>query len=478
MHSVNQHFSFITCSTYSFEVHIYITVQALLEGLDRAVNDEEIGTVTIYIALVANPHPQFVAKLEELISSDAHSGDPLLLAYAGIISRASPDLQQRMTLFLINRLPQAETNSTSLIHHILSLGNAASPRLTSFLIDYLGHPDKDVQLTSILAMRFLMNESSVQESLKELLYQPRTSDEHVAMIAKALLYGTERAKLNYQPKPYSSDFAEALVTSSIHIEDEELHDAITTYLQSINTDSSKDLLKFFKFAKTENYDAKYSNTTRFRRGTKWNDDDPLYNLVAPISARFFDLMRFRHRLSYIWAKKFGGGDINAKIAAGGFVGLNNAGGHKLFGRAVVRANFYDQSLTFIDFIVHHEKTSISALTKLYANVLGITLKNVNLREGEGVCVSHEEPIYGEEYTIIDFGFSIFVVVGTLNFNLKATVQLSAGLHVEGCENHGILTVAAGMSPTLTIKVYASGDLEILVRKNVIFLPVSWLLAKA
>ena len=122
-------------------------MQALLFGLDRAVNDEEIQTVTIYIALVAKPHPQFVAKLEERISSDAHSGDPLLLAYAGIISRASPDLQQRMTLFLINRLPQAETNSTSLIHHILSLGNAASPRITSFLIDYLGHPDKDVQLT-------------------------------------------------------------------------------------------------------------------------------------------------------------------------------------------------------------------------------------------------------------------------------------------------------------------------------------------
>ena len=454
-------------------------LQALLEGLDRAVNDEEIETVTIYIALVANPHPQFVAKLEELISSDAHSGDPLLLAYAGIISRASPDLQQRMALFLINRLPQAETNSTSLIHHILSLGNAASPRLTSFLIDYLGHPDKDVQLTSILAMRFLMNEPSVQISLKELLYQPHTSDEHVAMIAKALLYGTERAKLNYQPKPYSTDFAEALVTSSIHIEDEELHDAITTYLQSINTDSSRNLLKFFKFAKMANYDAKYSNTTRFRRGTQWDENNHLYNLVQPLAVRQDDVRRYKHRLSYIWAKQFGGGDINAQIAAGGFAGLSDSGDYKLFGRAVAKANCYDRSLTFIEFLVLRQKNSQSTVSRLYTNILGITLKNVYLKEGASVCASHEEPIYeGKEYRVFDFIYSIFVVVGTLNFNLKATVQFSAGLYVEGCENHRSLTVAAGMSPTLTIRVYAGGNLEIVVRKNVIFVPVSWLLAKA
>ena len=452
-------------------------MQALLEGLDRAVNDEEIETVTIYIALVANPHPQFVAKLEELISSDAHSGDPLLLAYAGIIPRASPDLQQRMTLFLINRLPQAETNSTSLIHHILSLGNAASPHLTSFLIDYLGHPDKDVQLTSILAMRFLMNEPSVQKSLKDLLYQPHTSDEHVAMIAKALLYGTERAKLNYQTKPYSSDFAEALVMSSVHIEDEELHDAITTYLQSINTDSSRDLLKFFKFAKMANYDAKYSNTTRFRRGTQWDEDNSLYDLVQPLAVRQDDVRRYKHRLSYIWAKQFGGRDINTQVAAGGFAGLSDAGDYKLFGRGVAKANCYDRSLTFIEFLVLRQKNSQSTVSRLYANILGITLKNINLTEEASVCVSHEEPIHeGKEYTVFDFTFSIFVVVGTLNFNLKATVQFSAGLYVEGCENHGSLSVAAGMSPTLTIRVYAGGDLEILVRKR--FVLVSWLFAKA
>ena len=240
------------------------------------MNDEEAETVTIYIALVANPQPQLVAELEKMISSDPHSGDPLLLAYGGIISRASPGLLQRMTLFLMNRLPEAEINSTSLIHHILALGNTASPRVTSSLIDYLGHPDKDVQLTSILAMRFLMNEPSIQKSLKELLTHSLVTEDHVTMIAKSLLYGTERAKMEHQNMPYSSDFVQDLVMAALGTENEELHTALTSYLQAVHTDESVELLRLFKFAETKDFDEKYANATRFRRGSQWDENNADY----------------------------------------------------------------------------------------------------------------------------------------------------------------------------------------------------------
>ena len=58
---------------------------------------------------------------------------------------------------------------------------------------------------------------------------------------------------------------------------------------------------------------------------------------------------------------------------------------------------------------------------------------------------------------------MFVVVGNLNFNLKATVQFNSGLYVQFCENYGSLTAGAGLSPTITIEVSASGDFEIIVR---------------
>ena len=436
------------------------------------MNDEEVETVTIYIALVANPQPQLVAELENMISSDPHSGDPLLLAYSGIISRASPDLQQRMTLFLTNRLPQAEINRTSLIHHILALGNTASPRVTSSLIDYLGHPDEDVQLTSILAMRFLMNEPSIQKSLKDLLTQSHVTEDHLSMIAKSLLYGVERAELNHQKMPFSSDFAEALALSTLGTENEGLHAAFTNYLQAINTDDSLALLKLFRYAKTKDFGENESNHTRFRRGTQWDENNSVYNLVAPLAERREDVSKYQHKLSYIWGKQFGGGDINAQVAAGGFAGVSDINKYKLFGHAVAKANCYDHSLTILEFLVLHKQEGTAIESRIYANIIGITLVDLSQESDSKVCRNLDKDLYeGKEYTIFEFTYSIFIVVGTLNFGLKATAQFTTGMYLEACVSgtlsledgaSGTLTAAVGLTPTLTLTVSASGDVEIVV----------------
>ena len=437
--------------------------QALLKALKAAVSEDEVEALTLYIALVANPQPQMVAELETLISSDIHSGDPLLLAYGAIISRASPELQQRMVLFLVDRLPEAETNSTSLIHHILSLGNSGSSRISSHLIDYLGHPESDVQLTAILAMRFIMNDPSIEKSLKELLSQPQVTEDHLTMIAKALVYGSERAKVNFEEIPYSHDFIEELVAMSMGMENEELQSALAVYLRAINNPETHELLKVLKFHKNQDMDELYTNSTRFRRGKDWDQNSDVYNLVSPLATRQSDVKTYNNHLAYIWGKSFGGKDINAKVAAGGFAGVGNSGDYKLFGHAVAQANCYDRSLTILEFLILREKDSKSTVSQFYAVVMGITLKNVKITEDASVCKSLEEPIYeGKEYTIFSFTYKIFVIVGTLSFNLKATVQFTAGMYIEFCDNHGALTLGGGLSPTLTITVSAGGDLEILV----------------
>jgi hypothetical protein len=436
---------------------------ALLRGLETAVNDDETDAVIMYIALVANPQPQLVAKLERLISSDVHSDDPLLLAYGAIVPRASPELQERMTLFLINRLPEAETNSSSLIHHILSLGNSGSRSISAYLINYLAHPEGDVQLTAILAMRFLMSEPSVEKSLKQLVNGPDVTEDHLTVIAKSLVYACERAKINAEDKPYSSDFAEALVAMALNIHNEEFHSSLATYLRAINSPDSRELLQILKFHKSSDPgDQYYTNTTRFRRGTVWDENNGVYDLVAPLSERQSDVQHYQNRLAYIWGKRFGVTDIYAEVAAGGFAGVSNGGDYKLFGRAVAKANAYDRSLTILEFLVLRQKDSQSTVSRFYAVVMGVTLKNIRNTEGDQVCKSYSEPLYeGKEYTIFDFTYSVFVVVGTLNFNLRATVQFNAGMYIEACENHGSLTLSAGLSPTLTIRVSASGDLEII-----------------
>ena len=417
----------------------------------------------MYIAMLANPQPQMVDELEKLISSDVHSSDPLLLAYGAIIPRATPELHQRMVLFLIDRLPEAETNITSLIHHLLSLGNSGSPHISNHLIDYLNHPENDVQLTAILAMRFLMHEHSIQKSLKDLLAQPDVSGDHLTVVAKALVYGCEQAKMKFEEMPYDTDFAEALVTLAVHIPNEELHLALSEYLKSVGTPDSLELLQILKFHRNPDLFDNQTNTTRFRRGKTWDANNPDYNIVAPLSQRRKDVKKYQNKLAFIWGKKFGGKDINAQVGAGGFVGVANSGDYKVFGNAVAKVNCYDRSLTVLQFLILREKDSDSTLSRFYVVVMGITLKNIRVKEDADVCATLEHPLFeGREYTIFKFTYSVFVVVGTLNFNLQATIQFSAGLFIEFCDNHGSLTAGAGLSPTLTIRVSAGGDLEIVV----------------
>ena len=417
----------------------------------------------LYISLVTNPYPRFIAELENMISSDVHSTDPLLLAYGAIVPKASPELQQRMVLFLTSRLPEAETNSTSLIHHILSLGNSGSPHASDYLIDYLGHQETDIQLMAIFAMRFLMDQPSIVKSLQNTLSQPDITEDHLIVIAKSLLYGCESATLEDKVKPFPKDLVVTLVALSLRTDDKELHSSVKNYLKEVKTKDSMDLLNLMKLTSVGQPNGKYVNITRLRRGSEWNERNSVYDLVASLAERQRDVQLYQNRRAYIWGKKFGVRNINVQVAGGAFVGVSNAGDYKLFGRGVARARCYNRRRTIIDFLVLRQKDSRSTLSKLYSVVLGRTLLNTRYTQDSSVCRNIPRQITPRKYTVFDFTISVFVVVGTLNFRLQATVQFSGGVYLNYCNNRRSLTAAAGLTPEIEISVSASGDLEILVR---------------
>ena len=68
-----------------------------------------------------------------------------------------------------------------------------------------------------------MHEPSIQKSLKHLMAKPDVSGDHLTVIAKSLVYGCEKAKMNFDEQPFSSDFAEALVTLAVNIPNEDLY---------------------------------------------------------------------------------------------------------------------------------------------------------------------------------------------------------------------------------------------------------------
>ena len=426
------------------------------------MSETERENVLFYIAFVANPQPQLVARLEELISSDVNTNDPLLLAYGAIVPRASATLQARMISFLLDRLPFAEVESKSLIHHILALGNTESPETSGLLLDYLGHPDQAVQLTSILSLRSLLNEPAVQKNLREFLLKPDTNQDHIAMMAKALLYGAEDASMKRVPRPYPEDLVKSLVALAANIDDEQIQGTLSRYLETVGTRNSHDLLNLFEAVKSNKYD----NDTRIRRGTNWAESNPVYDLVEPLSERQEDVNKYTNHLAYIWGQLFGGKDINLQIAAGGFAGVANNGEYKVYGHAVAQATLYNRRQTFVEFILLRRKTDVQTETKLYGNVMGKVLKDIDSIEEVDVCKTYNEPLYdGKVYTVFDFTYTVFVEVANLDFGAKATVQFTAGLEIAFCDKLGRLTASAMLTPTLTLTVEASGDVEVLVSQH-------------
>jgi hypothetical protein len=434
---------------------------ALLDGLENAVNDEEWEAVAFYLALVDSPQPEFVAKLEGLISSDPHSTDPLLLVYGAIVPNASPELQHKMVLFLSNRLPEAETNSTSLIHHILSLGNSGSLNISNYLIDYLQHPETDIQLMAIFAMRSIIDHPPVEQCLKDFLVQPQLTEDHLTVMAKSLMYGCEMAMMKNQPKPYSKDLAESLVAFSTEVDNEEFHSALQDYLKAVDTQDSFELLQLMKIVTSGKANETVANATRFERGTTWNARNSLYDLVSSFSERNSDVIKYRQKLSYIWGKRFGAKKINVQVAAGGFAGVSSAGDYKLFGRAVAKAQFYNRGGTIIDFLVLRQKTARATISRLYIVFLGRTLMNFHRVRDPTSCTTIPKNLYnGRRYPLFTFGTGVFVVIGTLQIRLSSFMQFTAGMYIKFCDHHGKATAATGLTPTLTITVSASGYLDI------------------
>ena len=443
----------------SLQLLIFST-QALLSALDSVVDEEEHGCIVTYIAFAASPQPQLISKLENRIGNDTHSTDPLLLAYGALVAKASPDLQQRMTLFLLSRLPHAENNTSSLIHHIFSLGNTKSNQVIISLTDYLQHPDHHVQLSSIYALRYATSDSLVQKSLTTLLSQPQVSDEHLATVLRCLLYGIEHASNTHTQTPFNIDLATVLTSSVMKTKNEELQQAVIRYLQLVKNEESLNLVRLMTAPQSK----QNSNSTRFRRGSDWAENNGVYNLISSLATRQDDVMLYPYHKAYIWGKKFGVSKGNIQIAAGGFIGASLTGDYKVFAQATAAAHAFGKTKTAVDFLVLREKNGRDVCTRVYGEIIGITLLNTNEKPQSVLCSSFSNTLYEtSKYTLFNFQFSVFIYVGYLTFRVGGYVSLNSVLNVDYCMDTSSINAAAGLATTITMELRAEASATLIVR---------------
>jgi hypothetical protein len=399
---------------------------------------------------VANPHQGMVTRLEELILSDK-SVNNLLLAYGSIVSSASQELQSHMKNFLHNRYPFS-ASKTHHIQHILALGNTELTSTAVYLIKNLDHPDVAVQLTTILSLRSLLTYNPVQNALIKLLRHRRVTVDHVAMVANALLYATEEAALNNKPKPYQIDLVHSLVKKAKEFNDKEINDTIVKYLTAIDTKSSVDILRSLQGVSSDPMQYKSHNSSQWE---SW--------LIALLQLlRLTNIETFTNELAYAWKRQYGGEHINLTLGAGGHGSVSNNGEYTIGGHAIVEANIYDFKVPFLKINILRKKSTVSTESKLYVNVMGKILMDIEVNEDANVCTAFNKPLYKRMvFNIIN---QIIPANIAMEIELKATLNITAGLELKLCDNLGYVTTS--------LKVTAGGSVMVEANVNVVQLIVA------
>ena len=253
----------------------------------------------------------------------------------------------------------------TMVHYIHALGNTGSLFALDTIISFHNHSDLEVQLAFISAMRKLIYDPLVEETLYSILQSMPTSYEHVVAIAETLSDGAkylEERDIDYTP---SIELQTALVASAVQLGDVELAELVLSFVETFETPDSEGLVEALEDIITTEL-----SQNRERRGTDWDASNSDYDIVASQGSRAADVRNYPNHRAYIWGKTLGISQANLKLGAGYFLGYHpTCPNVKAFGKAIARANLLRWSWNILHAEVLLEKTNTQVRRKLYFKVL-------------------------------------------------------------------------------------------------------------
>ena len=447
-------------------------LQALLSALKDAENPKEKNTIIVYIALANKPAPEFITGIEELIVDRDSDADPLLLAYGALASKVAPELHQHMVSFLTQKLMEAQSDDEfSTTHIIHSLGNTDSQHTIDTLLPYLKHTSMDIQLASVNALRWNINDQQVQNAFLEKLRSAYLTEEEVEAIAKTLIEGYKQPSASGRMGQkadikISEEVVDALATAALQFNSPSLHQIVGQCIELFNQERLDNFVRDVNGMYTWSDSKQLLTNGRKRRGTDWDQYNSVYNLVEDYSTRRRDVITYPHHRAYIWGKTLGVSNLNAQIAAGGFSGVSSDGRkYKLFARGVVRGNAFRRSLTAVDAQILRQKDSSRIRWRIYAKVVGYTLVNQGGIESPG-CRSRKWPLANSgNIRLFRFSYRVFIYVGYLHFSVQVNARLGVTFEVAFCERISKFEISAGLVPSATLTASAEASATLLVSKT-------------
>ena len=383
------------------------------------------------------------------------NSDSLLLAYGALAESSSSRVQQRIVLFLKRRLiQQMELNdTTNTIHLLHALGNTGSKHIIKLLFDYLAHSDsKEIQLAAIGAMRKLTGQESVQEAFVAIL-ESNPQECFVEAIAKTLFTGQKHSHVHINENPR---LLSALVVSSLMLSNNtELHHLVHYYLELVNTDESHRLGKLLE----------QPVSTRVRRDSTndWDASNSVYNLVSPRSSRKKDVTSYPLHKAYLWERKLGTKRINMQLAAGAFGGISHGDfgdlNLKLFGKAVAQSNFFSRDRIIAEASAEVLYQNDKFRIELYFELLGNVLLDKNYKNFTSCCLRETVNLYNSQRRVFGFTYSVFIIVGTVEFFAELSAKLDVDLKGEVCISGANAAVYNPLHGSIALVFTVSGGPE-------------------
>ena len=371
-----------------------------------------------------------------VISSIASNDDGIILVLGALARNSNFAIQKVVIDELLQRLNTvlpSSSNNEVVIALIYALGNSGSKLAVSPLLSTLQYDDIDIQISAIRSLASHLDQPVVQQAIITLL--PLTDEDIILEEILKILIDAFENKILTNP---SEEMINAIINSAIQLENPNLYELVAIYLHQLKIDEIDIYLDVLK--QQHNYgDLQHehigdmdNNHSRIKRGSDWDEYDTDYNIVSSYTNRKNDVKNYPKHTAYIFGKTFGVSNLNVKIGAGGFAGMevkSSSANYKVFAKAAANVNVFGRRYKLLDL----ELSRYTSNNYIYDTIWlwdGSSLNKHTKAKAEPLCIKKKFSHSGS-LRVFDTDIKIYLYVGYIYADISATVS-SGGMDVGLC----------------------------------------------
>ena len=237
-----------------------------------------------------------------------------------------------------------------------------------------------------------------------------------------------------------------------------LYELLIQYLEMVGTDEAEKMIDVIiqqhNYGEVEHeHVSDVEGSIRIKRGSDWNSTtSSYYDLVASYSQRRDDVLTYPAHKAFIWGNQYGISNLNLRVGAGAFIGVNcgnTTKSMKIFAKTAAVVHLLGRTIN----VAHLEYSDYTENGTLYHNIyvkLGPSVRKRINKEYDLSCRSGHANLWDTSFTIFNLRFSFFVYVTTIDFYIKGTANTRGDSSICLCPEN--LIACANVVPSVTLRV--------------------------